>query len=125
MSLIGAVSQCRSCVSIAYALTVECLADTLPARARVCRMLVFPVAFLVGFAYFPYCDRGPRLCLFHLIFGRACVGCGMTRALCYLAHGYVQSALLLNPSALPVAAVLLWISVKAICESLWRRWRLV
>lgn len=38
-----------------------------------------------------------RLCLFHLMYGVDCPGCGMTRALSYLVRGHAVTALQLHP----------------------------
>lgn len=50
-------------------------------------------------------------CVFHLVTGLHCPGCGLTRALHALAHGEVARAWSMHPlllAALPLLAVMLW-----------------
>ena len=51
------------------------------------------------------------LCLVKDAFGFACPGCGLTRALLYLGHGDIRSALALNANSLLVFSLLtlLWL----------------
>jgi hypothetical protein len=56
-------------------------------------------------------EKLPSLCLIKNIFGVECPGCGMTRALVYLLHGDLPSALHSNPLALIALPLLgfLWV----------------
>jgi hypothetical protein len=49
-------------------------------------------------------------CIFKLIFGIPCAGCGMTRAFLFLGHGHFVQAFHLNPNAPLVflGVVMLW-----------------
>lgn len=42
-------------------------------------------------------DNIPTLCVFHLLTGRPCPGCGMTRSFVCLAHGHIREAFLYHP----------------------------
>ncbi len=53
--------------------------------------------FLVGIILHPPEGMPFRFCLFHLMSGIDCPGCGMTRALSHLAHGQAAAALHLHP----------------------------
>ena len=82
--------------------------------ARVHRALAGVVVVLVGWlcawCYEPYACDGPVLCLWRRVFGVQCPGCGMTRAVCSLAHGHVATAVAFNPLVVLVVAlpVLVW-----------------
>lgn len=41
-------------------------------------------------------EHGPVLCMYRNLFGRECLGCGLTRALSCLLHGRVADAALYN-----------------------------
>lgn len=41
-------------------------------------------------------ERGPALCLFRIVAGIECWGCGMSRAISAVLHGEVQQALAFN-----------------------------
>ncbi|MCP4714095.1 MAG: DUF2752 domain-containing protein [Deltaproteobacteria bacterium] len=53
------------------------------------------------------CLPDVSLCPFHVLTGRQCPGCGMTRALLSLGQLDIQQALRHNPLALPLAIVML------------------
>lgn len=66
--------------------------------------LLFPLLFwLVPTTWL---ERGPSLCLVRRIFGIRCPGCGMLRALSYLAHGDVRAAWRHNRLVMLVAPLL-------------------
>ncbi len=62
------------------------------------------VAFLA--AWTPT-DNGPTLCPFALATGRACPGCGLTRAMAYLVRGDLDRAISYHPLAPLVATAAL------------------
>ena len=70
---------------------------------------LFPAILLAAWLYYPYCQTGPNLCVWKLIFHRPCFGCGITRGLCFLVHGKLHDSLRFNPLAL-VALPLLAVS---------------
>ena len=57
-------------------------------------------------------ESGPTLCLWKLLLGRPCPGCGMTRALSHLAHGHFALAWGYNKLIVVVFPLLcvLWLS---------------
>ena len=81
---------------------------TLPARAA-----MLPVALAAAYACYPLCLNGPVLCVWSRFFGIACPGCGLTRAMCFLARGQFAQALELNALALPAAAFIAFLSLEA------------
>lgn len=87
-------------------------------RAQVQRLLLFPVAISIAFLYFPYCEHGPRLCLFYLVTGHSCPACGTARALSYLSHGLIRDAIHFNPLVIPVCGILMGISAKALWDQI-------
>ena len=82
---------------------------TAPGSSWVRRPLVGVVVVLVGWlvawCYEPYAWDGPVLCLWRRVFGIQCPSCGLTRAVCSLAHGHVAAAVAFNPLVLLVAAL--------------------
>lgn len=78
----------------------------------------------------PYVERAPSLCLFHIVTGKPCPTCGMTRATCALVHGEWEKALRYHPLVVPFWAALvsvLWAHfVLPLSDRTerWRRWSL-
>jgi hypothetical protein len=63
-----------------------------------------PAALTTAWFYYPYCEHGPTLCIWRLLFHVHCPGCGLTRGICFLVHGKWNDAMRFNPlSALAVA----------------------
>lgn len=58
-------------------------------------------------------ERGPSLCLVRRVTGRPCPGCGMLRALSYLAHGDPRRAWQYNRLVIVVAPLLAFIWLQA------------
>ena len=75
--------------------------------------LVFPTVLLAANFYYPYCTKGPNMCLVYRIFGVHCPGCGMTRAICHLARGAIRKAVQYNILAIPLLILTLLLSLKA------------
>ncbi len=67
-------------------------------------ILAAPFLGMLALAVYSPTDDGPTICPFALITGSACPGCGMTRAVGYLARGDLGMALKYHPLALLVAA---------------------
>lgn len=61
---------------------------------------------------------GHPLCLIHNLFGRACPGCGMTRALFSLLHLDFAAAWSYNPTAFLVAPLLLLVYLKEVRKTI-------
>jgi hypothetical protein len=55
----------------------------------------------------PIDDSPVSLCVFRVLTGIPCPGCGMTRAFIYLGHGNFRNAVVHNPLSLPVALLLM------------------
>ena len=73
-------------------------------------------------------DNMPSLCIFRALTGRPCLGCGMTRAVCHLAHGHLLAALDANSSVVVVGPIIVLIAVRqfwSIVEGLRGRVRLL
>lgn len=84
--------------------------------------LVFPVALLSAWLYYPFAFDGLDLCLWRRLFGIRCPSCGLTRAMCSFVHGEFAQALNYNPLILLVLPVLLGLSLVAslkLKETLW------
>jgi len=62
-------------------------------------------------------ESGPTLCLFKLIFGVRCPGCGMTRAVSAMMHGDVTAAFAYNRLIVIAFPILCWIYGKALVST--------
>ncbi len=89
--------------------------------APLVQALLLPSILAIGWLYFPYCETGPILCMWRRLLGIHCLGCGLTRAVCFVAHGRFREALAFNPMIVPVFLVLFCISAWG-CYSLYRIW---
>ena len=58
---------------------------------------LWPMVLALAWFYYPYCQTGPTLCLWRAILHEQCLGCGLTRGLCFLVHGRVAEATRFNP----------------------------
>lgn len=58
---------------------------------------LFPAVLFAAWFYYPYCQTGPSLCLWKAIFHRPCIGCGLTRGVCFLVHGRLRDSIRFNP----------------------------
>ncbi|HOO57432.1 MAG TPA: DUF2752 domain-containing protein [bacterium] len=63
-------------------------------------------------------EHGPTLCLFKLIFGIECPGCGMTRAVSAVMHGNIAAAIEYNPLVLPAFPLLVIVAAKTFLKQL-------
>jgi len=91
--------------------------------------LFLPALFLAAWFYYPYCERGPDLCLWKALLHKSCPGCGLVRGMCSLVHGHIRTAVEFNVLT-PVAFMLIAVnSVKTAWEllslndSVRRTWR--
>ncbi len=73
---------------------------------------LLPLVLTCAWFYYPYCQRGPTLCLSRLLFHVNCPGCGLTRGVCFLVHGRWREALRFNLLS-PVVLALMAITFKA------------
>lgn len=78
----------------------------------------------------PYVEHAPTMCLFHVVTGKPCPTCGMTRATCALVHGEWAKAISYHPLVIPfwmALIAMLWahfvLPLSAEAER-WRRWSL-
>ena len=58
---------------------------------------VVPAAWMTAWLYEPFAFDGPVWCLWRRLLDVECLGCGLTRAVCSLAHGRIVEATNLNP----------------------------
>lgn len=82
------------------------------------RILLFPLMLVVAWLYFPFCQDGPKFCIWLLLFGKACPGCGLTRGICYLVRGHLSRALMFNAFTPFVFVGVLAISLKTAFEKI-------
>lgn len=66
-------------------------------------MVAAPLAFAGFLALWSPGDEGVTVCPFALATGHACPGCGMTRAIGYLARGDLATALSFHPLVVLIA----------------------
>lgn len=71
--------------------------------ARIVAFLALTAGFVVAAIWRPS-ESGIPMCFMKLHTGLACPGCGMTRAVCALAHGEVGAALKYHAFSVAVAA---------------------
>lgn len=71
-------------------------------RNRRLVLLLSAGVLAASWAYAPYVDRGPVVCLLHGLVGLPCPACGLTHAFCELAHGRLASAAAYNAFAFPL-----------------------
>ncbi len=77
------------------------------ARAEAFFLALVTIAVLiVPFLPLEFVNNGPSLCIFKIVFGHPCPGCGMTRAFWALLHGDVVSAIGFNWKIIFVAPIL-------------------
>ena len=57
-------------------------------------------ALSAAWFYYPYCQTGPTLCIWRILLGVPCPGCGLTRGVCFLVHGKWAEAIRFNPLSL-------------------------
>src|SRR2546423_3733951 len=72
--------------------------DRLRWVARLLRNLFFPATFVaLALMKMQSLDRMPVVCVYRILFGVRCPGCGMTHAFCAVLHGHFISAFGYNP----------------------------
>jgi hypothetical protein len=65
------------------------------------------VILAAAWFYYPFCRTGPTLCIWKMMLGVACPGCGLTRGVCALLHGEWADAVRANPLSLLAGGILL------------------
>lgn len=76
----------------------------------------FPCVLLTAWFYYPYCQNGPSLCIWKALFHRPCIGCGLTRGICFLVHGHLREAVRFNPLSLVALFAMAFAFCKAVGE---------
>jgi len=82
-------------------------------------MWLFPTVLLAAWFYYPYCQEGPNLCIWRALFHKQCLGCGLTRGVCFLVHGRVQDAVRFNPLSM-LFVLLMSVAFSNGVRDLWR-----
>jgi|SRR5579864_5469679 len=77
---------------------------------------LFPAVLLIAWFYYPYCLKGPSLCIWKALTHQECLGCGLTRGFCFLVHGEFQRALSFNRLS-PVAFLVMGVNFVAATRS--------
>ena len=88
-------------------------------RNRTLVILASAAVLAAAWAYAPFVDRGPVVCLSHGLVGIPCPGCGLTHAFCDLAHGRLSAAAAHNAVAFPLALLML-AAIPVAALELWR-----
>ncbi|MGC8785510.1 MAG: DUF2752 domain-containing protein [Armatimonadota bacterium] len=92
-------------------------------------LLLAAILGMIGVAAYwlqPYAEHAPTICLFHVITGKPCPTCGMTRATCALVHGEWTKAIRYHPLVVPfwVALIaMLWAHFVLPLSEKTERWR--
>lgn len=103
--------------------TMESRRPAVPFHEAMARLwLYLPVAAVGLFTMLSPSDDGVTLCPFALVTGTACPGCGLTRALAWLARGDLGRSFGYHPMALPVMVVAVGAGV-SYAGRRWRRWK--
>lgn len=77
---------------------------------------LFPIVVGIAWFYYPYCEKGPVMCLSKLLLHRPCPGCGLTRGISFLVHGKMAEAIRLNPLSLVVLVLMASTFVKSLFQ---------
>ena len=77
---------------------------------------VFPTVLLAAWLYYPYCQEGPNLCVWKALFHKPCIGCGLTRGVCFLVHGHLHDAVRFNALSVVVILSMAATFSKATCD---------
>jgi len=85
-------------------------------------ILLLPCVLAAAWLYYPFCQNGPDLCVWRAVFHRPCIGCGLTRGICFLVHGRAREALSFNPLS-PLVLLLLFLGFIQQLLSRWTLWR--
>lgn len=80
---------------------------------------LLPTVALAAWFYYPHCQTGPSLCVWKALFHRPCIGCGLTRGICFLVHGRMHEALRFNPLSVVVLLLMCAAFLKSFCD----RWK--
>mgnify|MGYP002633433555 CR=1 FL=1 len=72
-------------------------ADVLAVLRQLPGLWLIPGVFFIAASFGGVATKGPILCLFRLVSGIPCAGCGMTRAFVAIGHGQVDAAMVYNP----------------------------
>ena len=84
---------------------------------------LFPTVLVAAWFYYPYCQHGPSLCIWKALFGRPCIGCGLTRGICFLVHALLYDAFKFNPLSI-IAVLLMGVAFSEATRDLWQTlWR--
>lgn len=78
-------------------------------------LLLAPAAVLLAAVLVPAGWESPvPLCLVKVLTGRACPGCGMTRAFLLIGHGRLGEATAMHPASIPAFLVVAGLAVTGI-----------
>lgn len=101
-------------------------------RSRLLAAAILGAVIAVSFLYRGYVNRGPTLCMFRVVTGVPCPGCGMTRSFCAIAEGEMGKAFdfhILGPFlygaillAIPLILIEAFLHVRVIPIYRWATW---
>src|SRR5882724_2189865 len=100
----GKAAKSRGRENVSYRVTLATRPSTVLLRlVDHVDLWLFPAVLLIAWFYYPYCLKGPSLCIWKALTHQECPGCGLTRGFCFLVHGQFHRALgfnRLSPAAL-------------------------
>lgn len=86
-------------------------------KATILFIAIMPILFYFGVVLLVANFTHP-ICIFKILTGHDCWGCGMTRAFNELFHFHFKEAMVFNPRIIAVAPLLLWIWIKALIRAI-------
>ncbi len=84
---------------------------------NICILILLPLIFYLGVQVLVIYNN-PTLCIFKLIIGHECWGCGITRAFSEIFHLHFKEAYTYNPRIIIVAPLLIYIWLSTLVREL-------
>lgn len=86
-------------------------------NVNICILIILPVLFYLGIEFLVHYNTH-SICIFKLITGHNCPGCGMTRAFSALFQLKLHRAFELNPRIIIVAPLLIYIWIATLIREI-------